>query len=205
MLVRDRARRRRSRRGPGRSARRTWSTCRAASRRYLLDAWPGARSVGRCSTPTPRRGRSPVARPGRWSWPGTRFDLPRSGWCHGRCAGGRGSGSCRARRSCPTTTPGRSRCPRSSRCRHRAGRWCSASTRRRRVVGQRRRVAGPRAGLAGHGLARPPPRALPRRRDVPALRPVARDRAVAAPALRGRRDSRRSRQSGLTVRKQSEQ
>ena len=30
---------------------------------------------------------------------------------HGRSAGGTGSGSLRVRRSCPTTTPGRSRCP----------------------------------------------------------------------------------------------
>ena len=59
----------------------------------------------------------------------------------------------------------------------------------------RRRVAGPRP-VAGHGLARPPPRPLPRRRDVPdlsggAVRPPARPDA--------------SGQSGRTVRKQSEQ
>ena len=60
------------------------------------------------------------------------------------------------------------------------------------VVGQRRCLAGPRP-FTGHGLARPPTRAVPRRGGLPDLM-LAGDRVVS-----------RSRQSGRTVRKQSEQ
>ena len=78
---------------PRRSARRTSSTCRAASPAYLLDALAGS-AVGRALTARTTSGErcSRDVRPGRWSWPGTR-SISGSARCRGRCAGGPGSGS----------------------------------------------------------------------------------------------------------------
>ena len=59
----------------------------------------------------PRARRGPGRLLGRGDGPrraGVRLPVPASR--RGRCAGGRGSGSCRAPRSCRTTTRGRSRC-----------------------------------------------------------------------------------------------
>ena len=127
-----------------------------ASRRWAR-RWPRPTRAGRSS---------PGARPGRWSSSGGRgLPLPAQVRlpCRARSAGRHGLG---ARRRgvgrCPTTTRGPSRSRRSSPSRRRAARvvlGIDEETARRRP---RRRVAGPRP-RPGDGLARPPPRALPRR------------------------------------------
>ena len=125
--------------------------------------------------------------------------LPAASRCRGRCAGGTGSASLPGASVVPHYDAWPE--PMSALIALQAPRGSvvlgiDEETARRRPG---RRVAGPRP-VPGHGLAGPPSRALPRRRHVPALRPVAMGRAA---PLRPRDAG--SRQSGLTVRKQSEQ
>ena len=162
---------------------------------YLAATCSTGSAVGRALVGGARRGAPswPAARPGRWSWPAT-CSTPRvARRCRGRSAGGPASGSSRARRSCPTTTRGRSRCPALVALQAPRGSvvlGIDEDTARRRP---RRVVAGPRRGPR-HGLARPPARTLSRRRDLPVLG-----------ACSARTSAGPGRQSGRTVRKQSEQ
>ena len=95
---------------PRRSARRTSSTCRAASRRTCWTRSAGS-AVGRALAAAHQRGAVLAGcSAGAMVLAGARVRFPGPARCPGRCAGGPGSGSRRARRSSRTTTPGPSRC-----------------------------------------------------------------------------------------------
>ena len=180
----------RTRPRPRRSARPISSTCRAASRRTSPRCSQGRRSARRSARPTLAARSLPAARPGPWSSPVTcSIRAPAS--CRGRCAGGRALGFVRG---CLGRAALRRVAGAADRAHRAAGAARVRGPRHRRGDGRRRPrrgVAGPRP-IARHGLAGSPPRALPRGRHVPVLA-AGRD----GPAGMG--------QSGLTVRKQSEQ
>ena len=182
---------------PRRSARPTWSTCRAASRRYLLRGRSPAARVGRALVGRARARRGPRRLLGRGDGPRRpRLRLPRSRLMPWPLRWRRGLGFVAGRVGrARTTTPGRSRCPRSSRSRRRAASVVLGIDEDTAVVG-RDGAWQVHGRVAGHGLAGPPPRALPRGRDCSGSSD---DAAAAAPVTPA------SGQSGLTVRKQSEQ
>ena len=127
----------------------------------------GAPSAGRWSRRTSAARSSPAARPGRWSWPATCFDFRvRAGALAAALAGRprvrRGRVGPAALRRLAGAVVGAHRAPGAARL---GGPGDRRGDRGRRP---RRRVAGPRP-VARDGLARPPPRAVPRRRDVPGL------------------------------------
>ena len=153
-------------RPPRRSARRTSSICRAASRATCSVCSSGSAVGPRLWPPTIAARSSPDVQRERWSSPAT-HSISGLGSRPGRCGGGKALGFVPQVPSCPTTTLGRSRCRPSSRFRHPAAHRCSASTRRRpRRPGWF--VAGPWP-FARHGVARTSPRAVSSRREPPAL------------------------------------
>ena len=172
VLVRDRAGGRRSGRGPGdRRGRPDLPVGRQAripaGRARGQRGRPGAGGRARA-----RRGARRLL--GRGDGPGRpRVRLPAAPRCPGRCAGGTGSGSPRARRSCPTTTPGRSRCRRLIALQAPRGSLVLGIDEETAARRAGRRVAGPRP-VPGHGLARPPSRAA----SAPATRSGSERRAA---------------------------